>query len=60
MDSGYRVVTLQGVVFEKNQCITGGGEQKGGAMKSNFAWWKSEMNKYDIEKMKIQIQDKRI
>ena len=36
MGEGYRVVTLTGTVFEKNQCITGGGEQKGGAMKSEF------------------------
>ena len=54
---GFRVVTLDGTLFEKNQCITGGGDWKGGAMKNEFRKWKSEMPKENIEKLKQQIMD---
>ena len=54
------MVTLDGTVFEKNQCITGGGEQRGGAMKSEFARRKSEMKGFDAEKLKQSIMDKRV
>jgi len=33
MHDGYRVTTSDGVVFEKNQCVTGGGAKLSGAMK---------------------------
>lgn len=52
MGDGFRVVTFDGTVFEKNQCITGGGEQRGGAMKSEFAKRKSELKGFDGEKLK--------